>query len=122
MMNQNIQSKVVKAPKTRIMMVTMCPWHLKKMKKAGTKEKLLLAGRMRSYMRLKVCLIQRRRKQRRREGKKAEKSIPEDAMDDDYDFNVDYVKKRSAMDVGDEDDGNQIIGKVPMSGIEFIDE
>ena len=26
------------------------------------------------------------------------------------------------MDVGDEDDGNQIIGKVPMSGIEFIDE
>ena len=43
-------------------------------------------------------------------------------MDDDYDFNVDYVKKRSAMDVGDEDDCNQIIGKVPMSGIEFIDE
>ncbi|KAL0004330.1 hypothetical protein SO802_011891 [Lithocarpus litseifolius] len=102
MMNQNIQSKVEKAPKTWIMMVMMCPWHVKKMKKARTKEKLLLAGRMRR--------------------KKAEKSIPEDAMDDDYDFKVDYVRKRSAMDVGDEDDGNQIIGKVPMSGIEFTDE
>ncbi|KAK7855229.1 hypothetical protein CFP56_028698 [Quercus suber] len=36
--------------------------------------------------------------------KKAEKSIPEDAIDDDYDFKVNYVQKRSAMDVGDEDD------------------
>nr|POF16859.1 guanine nucleotide-binding protein-like nsn1 [Quercus suber] len=46
--------------------------------------------------------------------KRAEKSIPEDAIDDEYDFKVNYVKKRSAMDVGDEDDGNQIIGKVPI--------
>ena len=62
------------------------------------------------------------KKAEKKRRKKAEKSIPEDAMDDDYDFKVDYVKKRSAMDVGDEDDCNQIIGKVPMSGIEFTDE
>ena len=62
------------------------------------------------------------KKAEKKRRKKAEKSIPEDAMDDDYDFKVDYVRKRSAMDVGDEDDGNQIIGKVPMSGIEFTDE
>ena len=35
--------------------------------------------------------------------KKAKKSNPEDAMDDDYDFKVDYVKKTS-MDVSDESD------------------
>ncbi|KAF3957543.1 hypothetical protein CMV_017462 [Castanea mollissima] len=46
------------------------------------------------------------KKAEKKRRKKAEKSIPEDAMDDDYDFNVDYVKKRSAMDVGDEDDEN----------------
>ncbi|KAK9987304.1 hypothetical protein SO802_032255 [Lithocarpus litseifolius] len=62
------------------------------------------------------------KKEEKKRRKKAEKSIPEDAIEDDYDFKVDYVKKRSAMDVGDEDDGNQIIGKVPMSGIEFTDE
>ncbi|KAL4607699.1 hypothetical protein ACB092_09G193800 [Castanea dentata] len=62
------------------------------------------------------------KKAEKKRRKKAEKSIPEDAMDDDYDFKVDYVKKGSAMDVGDEDNGNQIIGKVPMSGIEFTDE
>ena len=43
-------------------------------------------------------------------------------MDDDYDFKLDYFKKGSAMDVGDKDNENQIIGKVPMSGIEFPDE
>ena len=45
------------------------------------------------------------KKAEKKRRKKAEKSIPEDAMD-----------------VGDEDDCNQIIGKVPMSGIEFTDE
>ena len=93
MMNQNYQSKLMKAPKTWLMMKMMCPWHVKKMKKAEKKRR-----------------------------KKAEKSIPEDAMDDDYDFKLDYFKKGSAMDVGDKDNENQMIGKVPMSGIEFPDE
>lgn len=57
--------------------------------------------------------------------KKADKLNSEDAMDDDYDFKVDYAKKGSSMDVGDgskDDGGNQIIGEVPMSGIELADE
>lgn len=68
--------------------------------------------------------IKKAEKKRR---KKANKSTSVDAMDhDDYDFKVDYIKKKgSAMDVGDgseEEDDDQIIGKVPMSGIELDDE
>ncbi|KAK7851642.1 guanine nucleotide-binding protein-like nsn1 [Quercus suber] len=100
----NFDEDLLEAPKTWMMMVTMCPWHLKKLKKAGTKEKLLLAGMLNTKM--------KKAEEKRR--KRAEKSIPEDAIDDEYDFKVNYVKKRSAMDVGDEDDGNQIIGKVPI--------
>lgn len=43
--------------------------------------------------------LKRAEKKRR---KKTNKSNPVDAMDDDYDFKVDYIKKGSAMDVGDE--------------------
>ncbi|KAF2284506.1 hypothetical protein GH714_025909 [Hevea brasiliensis] len=62
--------------------------------------------------------------ERRKGGKKQLKWMP---MDDDYDFKVDYIKKKgSAMDVeeesGKKDDDNQIIGKVLMSGVEFDDE
>ncbi|XP_075642397.1 guanine nucleotide-binding protein-like NSN1 [Castanea sativa] len=64
----------------------------------------------------------KKKKAEKKRRKKTEKSIPEDAMDDDYDFKLDYFKKGSAMDVGDKDNENQIIGKVPMSGIEFPDE
>jgi nuclear GTP-binding protein len=68
----------------------------------------------------------KKKREEKKQKKKLKKSIPEDAMNDDYDFKVDFVKKGSAMDVGDgskdNDDGNQIIGKVPMSGIEFTDE
>lgn len=58
--------------------------------------------------------LKRAEKKRR---KKADKLNSEDAMDDDYDFKVDYANKGSAMDAGD-----QIIGEVPMSGIELDDE
>ncbi|GAV70681.1 MMR_HSR1 domain-containing protein/GN3L_Grn1 domain-containing protein [Cephalotus follicularis] len=58
--------------------------------------------------------------------KKANKTASTDAMDDDdYDFKVDYVKKSPSMDVGDEsgeEDDGQIIGQVPMSGIELDEE
>ncbi|XP_059433212.1 guanine nucleotide-binding protein-like NSN1 [Corylus avellana] len=66
--------------------------------------------------------LKRAEKKRR---KKADKLISEDTMDDDYDFKVDYANKGSSMDVGDgseDDGGDQIIGKVPMSGIELDDE
>lgn len=43
--------------------------------------------------------MKRAEKKRR---KKASKSNQADAMDDDYDFKVDYNKKGSAMDVSDE--------------------
>lgn len=43
--------------------------------------------------------MKRAEKKRR---KKASKSSSVDAMDDDYDFKVDFVKKGSAMDVSDE--------------------
>jgi len=58
--------------------------------------------------------LKRAEKKRR---KKADKLNSEDAMDDDYDFKVDYANKGSSMDAGD-----QIIGEVPMSGIELDDE
>ncbi|KAG6717522.1 hypothetical protein I3842_04G104600 [Carya illinoinensis] len=54
--------------------------------------------------------MKRAEKKRR---KKAEKSIPENAMDDDYDFKVDYVNKESAMNVSDgkaEDYASQATG------------
>ena len=66
--------------------------------------------------------LKRAEKKRR---KKADKLISEDTMDDDYDFTVDYANKGSSMDVGDgskDDGGDQIIGEVPMSGIELDDE
>ncbi|KAJ7961504.1 guanine nucleotide-binding protein-like NSN1 [Quillaja saponaria] len=59
--------------------------------------------------------MQRAQKKR---SKKASKTRV-DAMDDDYDFKVDYVKEGNAMDA-DGSDGeadNQVIGVVPMSGI-----
>lgn len=62
--------------------------------------------------------MKRAEKKRRKKVNKANTS--DDDMDDDYNFKVDYVKKRSAMEVGD--DGNhlgQIVAKVPMSGIGF---
>ncbi|EXC24184.1 Guanine nucleotide-binding protein-like 3-like protein [Morus notabilis] len=43
--------------------------------------------------------LKRAEKKRR---KKTNKSNPVDALDDDYDFKVDYIKKGSAMDVSDE--------------------
>uniref|UniRef100_A0A251JGC9 Guanine nucleotide-binding protein-like 3 N-terminal domain-containing protein n=1 Tax=Manihot esculenta TaxID=3983 RepID=A0A251JGC9_MANES len=66
-------------------------------------------------------------KMKRAEKKRKKKAAKVDAMDDDYDFKVDYIKKKgSTMDVEDEsgnkDDDNQIIGEVPMSGVKFDDE
>ncbi|XP_015941911.1 guanine nucleotide-binding protein-like NSN1 [Arachis duranensis] len=55
--------------------------------------------------------LQRAEKKRR---KKANKGTS-DAMDDDYDFKVDYFKKGTAMSDGDDDD--QIKIEVPMAGI-----
>lgn len=54
--------------------------------------------------------------------RKKAKSASTDAMEDDYDFKVDYIKKGSSMDVSDGIGGkgdDDIIGKVPMSGIGF---
>ncbi|KAJ9169737.1 hypothetical protein P3X46_017894 [Hevea brasiliensis] len=68
-------------------------------------------------------------KMKRAEKKRRKKAVKVDAMDDDYDFKVDYVKKKgSAIDVEDEsgkkddDDDDQITGEVPMSGVKFDDE
>ncbi|KAJ9176560.1 hypothetical protein P3X46_011862 [Hevea brasiliensis] len=66
-------------------------------------------------------------KMKRAEKKRRKKAAKVDAMDDDYDFKVDYIKKKgSAMDVeeesGKKDDDNQIIGKMLMSGVEFDDD
>lgn len=63
------------------------------------------------------------KKAEKKRRKKAEKPASETAMDDDYDFKVDYVKKGFAMDADDgnedgdddEDDGNHIIDEVVMS-------
>lgn len=63
------------------------------------------------------------KKAEKKRRKKAEKPNSETAMDDDYDFKVDYVKKGFAMDAddgiedGDDDDedGNHIIDEVIMS-------
>lgn len=63
-------------------------------------------------------------KMKRAEKKRRKKAAKVDAMNEDYDFKVDYFKKDSAMDaedVEDEDDG-QIIGQIPMSGVELGDE
>ncbi|KDP26401.1 hypothetical protein JCGZ_17559 [Jatropha curcas] len=65
-------------------------------------------------------------KMKRAEKKRRKKAAKVDAMDDDYDFKVDYVKKKdSAMDVEDaseEEDDNQIVGEVPLSGVKFDEE
>ncbi|EEF41261.1 guanine nucleotide-binding protein-like NSN1 [Ricinus communis] len=66
-------------------------------------------------------------KMKRAEKKRRKKAGKVDAMDGDYDFKVDYFKKKgSAMDVedgnGEADDDNQIIGTVPMSGVQLDDE
>ncbi|KAL5798788.1 hypothetical protein ACOSQ2_003608 [Xanthoceras sorbifolium] len=64
-------------------------------------------------------------KMKKAEMKKRKKAKKVDAMDDDYNFKVDYFKKGSAMDGGnmsEEDDENPIKAEVPMSGIEFDDE
>ncbi|KAM5563139.1 guanine nucleotide-binding protein-like NSN1 [Rosa sericea] len=67
-------------------------------------------------------MLNTKKKKAEKKMRKKAKSASADAMEDDYDFKVDYIKKGSAMDVGDgiggKDDG-QIIGKVPMSGIGF---
>lgn len=64
-------------------------------------------------------------KLKKAEMKRRKKAKKVDAMDDDYDFKVDYFKKGSAMDDGntsEEEDENPIKAQVPMSGIEFGDE
>lgn len=65
-------------------------------------------------------------KMRKAEMKRRKKAKKVDVMDDDdYDFKVDYVKKGSSIDVGEEseeDDENPIPAAVPMSGVDFGDE
>ena len=58
----------------------------------------------------------RRAEKKRR--KKANK-VTSDAMDDDYDFKVDYFQKGTAMDAyaSDRGDDDQLKIEVPMSGI-----
>ncbi|XP_065875407.1 guanine nucleotide-binding protein-like NSN1 [Euphorbia lathyris] len=60
-------------------------------------------------------------KMKRAEKKRRKKTAKVDSMDDDYDFKVDYRKKKdSAMDVEDDaKDDDEIIGEVPMSGVEL---
>ncbi|CAL1361611.1 unnamed protein product [Linum trigynum] len=63
-------------------------------------------------------------KMKKAEKKRRKKAAKVDAMDDDYDFKVDF-RKGSAMDADEEDedgDGSQIIGKVPMSDVQFPDD
>ncbi|XP_050206469.1 guanine nucleotide-binding protein-like NSN1 [Mercurialis annua] len=60
-------------------------------------------------------------KMKRAEKKRRKKAGKVDAMGDDYNFQVDYFKKKgSDMDV--EKDDNEIIGEVPMSDVKFDDE
>ncbi|KAK4747187.1 hypothetical protein SAY87_026224 [Trapa incisa] len=54
--------------------------------------------------------IKRAEKKRRKKAKSAG-----EAMDEDYDFKVDYMKKSMGSDSKDD----EIIGEVPMSGVEF---
>lgn len=54
-------------------------------------------------------MLNTKKKKAEKKMRKKAKSVSADAMEDDYDFKVDYIKK------GDDD----IIGKVPMSGIGF---
>lgn len=61
-------------------------------------------------------------KMRKAEMKRRKKAKKLDAMDDDYDFKVDYVKKGFSMDFGEEDDENPITAEVPMSGVDLGDE
>lgn len=61
-------------------------------------------------------------KMRKAEMKRRKKAKKVDAMDDDYDFKVDYVKKGFSMDFGEEDDENPITAEVPMSGVDLGDE
>ncbi|XP_010274283.1 PREDICTED: guanine nucleotide-binding protein-like NSN1 [Nelumbo nucifera] len=62
-------------------------------------------------------------KAEKKKRKKAKKGSGTDNMDADYDFKVDYAKRGSTMDVGDEsgegEDGDEISAEVPMAGIEF---
>lgn len=54
--------------------------------------------------------LKRAEKKRRKKAKSSN-----EAMDEDYDFKVDY--RRKSMESGSEDD--EIIGEVPMSGVKF---
>ena len=62
------------------------------------------------------------RRAEKRKRKKANNKTSYDAMDDDYDFKVDYFQKGTAMDADDgserEDDDNQVNNGVSMSGIQ----
>ncbi|XP_044501080.1 guanine nucleotide-binding protein-like NSN1 [Mangifera indica] len=60
-------------------------------------------------------------KMKRAEMKRRKKAKKVDAMDDDYDFKVDYVKKGSALDASDEEEA-LIVSEVPMSRVQFDDE
>lgn len=67
-------------------------------------------------------MLNTKKKKAEKKMRKKAKSVSTDAMEDDYDFKVDYIKKGSAMDVSDGIGGkgdDDIIGKVPMSGIGF---
>ncbi|XP_050363604.1 guanine nucleotide-binding protein-like NSN1 [Argentina anserina] len=70
-------------------------------------------------------MLNTKKKKAEKKLRKKAKSASKDAMeDDDYDFKVDYVKKGPAMDVSDGiggKDDDEIVGKVPMSGIGFDD-
>ncbi|WCJ38107.1 Guanine nucleotide-binding protein-like NSN1 [Euphorbia peplus] len=60
---------------------------------------------------------------KRAEKKRRKKEAKVDSMDDDYDFKVDFRKKKdSSMDVEDGEDDDEIIAEVPMSGVELGDE
>ncbi|XP_031278349.1 guanine nucleotide-binding protein-like NSN1 [Pistacia vera] len=60
-------------------------------------------------------------KMKKAEMKRRKKAKKMDAMDDDYDFKVDYAKKGSAIDASDEEEA-PIIAEVPMLGVQFDDE
>lgn len=66
-------------------------------------------------------MLNTKKKKAEKKMRKKAKSASADAMEDDYDFKVDYIKKGSAMDVSDGIGGkdDDVIGKVPMSGIGF---
>ncbi|CAL1411979.1 unnamed protein product [Linum trigynum] len=96
---------------------------------AGDASKVINSKNATSRQNEKLYAVERmvNNKMKKAEKKRRKKSTKVDAMDadnDDYDFKVDY-KKGSAMDADGEDeddDGHQIIGKVPMADVQFPDD